>query len=100
MNLRTSSYLLTPSHPAYEEIDRMALNARFLRNYLNYQRRQSFFDKKPFLSELELRKEMTKTKPQEWTNLPSKIARDISRSLDESWRSFFALKKEVPQRKT
>lgn len=98
MNLRTSSYLLTPSHPAYEEVDKLALDARYLRNYLNYRRRQSFFDEKPFLSELELRKEMTRTKPQEWTNLPSKIARDVSRSLDESWRSFFALKKKHPEK--
>ena len=96
---RVHSFILKPSHPAYKTIDDMALNARFLRNYLNYQRRQNFFDKKPFLSELELRKEMTKTKPQEWTNLPSKIARDVSRSLDESWRSFFALKKKFPNEK-
>ena len=90
---------MKPNHPAYKEIDDMALNARYLKNHLNYRRRQRFFNKEKPESELSVRKEMTRTKPQEWINLPSKIARDVSRGLDQEWRSFWSLLKDHKDKK-
>lgn len=90
MHVTATVATITPSHPLYATVDELCWNARALRNKMNYDHRQGFFDnKKP--TELSLRKQYTRDKVSEWSALPAKIARDVSRELDSSWSSFFTL---------
>ncbi|MFE3261480.1 hypothetical protein ACFXPS_33210 [Nocardia sp. NPDC059091] len=77
-------------HPAWPELDRMALAARRLRNAINYDRRQMFFADLEFDENTDRKDRKTTA---EWKALPVKVAREVSRGLDADWRSFAALRK-------
>lgn len=88
---RTHSYVVKSSHPAYAELDQIAYDVRCLRNSLNYDRRQRLFSGEPAESELTVRKRRIAEKDSLWMAVPSKIAREVSRGLDQDWKSFWAL---------
>jgi len=81
-------HIIRKTHPNWTECDQLAFCSKNLFNYANYQIRQSFIWQGKFISYETLASEIKESEPYRF--LPSKVAQQTLRRLDESWRSFFA----------
>ncbi|MVU82232.1 IS200/IS605 family element transposase accessory protein TnpB [Nocardia sp. ET3-3] len=95
LEYRVHTVRVGAEHPAWPELDRMALAARRLRNAINYDRRQMFFADLEFNENIDRKDRKTTA---EWKALPSKVAREVSRGLDADWRSVRVLRRTKGRR--
>ena len=84
----TDRHMIKKTHPNWAECDQLAFCSKNLFNYANYQIRQSFIWQGKFIPYATLASEIKESEP--YRSLPSKVAQQTLKRLDESWRSFFA----------
>lgn len=80
--------IIKKSHQAWEQIDVMSFAAKNLWNAANYCIRQSFLYRHGVPSYNQMDKLMQPT--QQYKALPAKVAQQVLRLLDKSWKGYFA----------
>ena len=94
-------HIIKKSHSLYREIDEVCFLSKNLYNKANYIVRQEFIntskEKQDNLREHavwirynQLQKQLQNEKDFDYTQLPSKVAQHVLKTLDKNWKSFFA----------
>ncbi|MEH2380892.1 MAG: hypothetical protein V7K27_18735 [Nostoc sp.] len=84
--------VIKKSNPAWQEIDVMSFASKNLWNVANYCIRQSFVYGHGVPSYNSMDKLMQPSL--EYKALPAKVAQQVLKSLDQSWKSYFAARAE------
>jgi putative transposase len=79
--------IIKKSHPAWQKIDAMSSSAKNLWNAANYCIRQSFIFGHGVPNYNQMDKLMQPT--QQYKSLPAKVAQQVLRLLDKSWKGYF-----------
>lgn len=86
-------HLIKPTHPFYEECDKLTFLAKNLYNATLYYQRDSFFNK-DFKSYYDVNRVFTHTNQKDYRALPAKVSKCVQQLVDKSFKSYFALVKK------
>ncbi len=90
MNL-VERHKIKPTHPFWQQIDRLCFLSKNLYNYANYIIRQNFIFDQVYLGYNKLY-HLVKGSP-DYQALPAKVSQQVLRLLDKNWKSFFEANK-------
>lgn len=92
--LKTHRVNLKPTHPAIPRLRELAAATTAAWNQMLYRQRQAFFDPEQSVpSALTVRKELVAERHPTYLDVPYKVLRETSRLLQQSWNSYWALRK-------
>ena len=86
-------HLIKPTHPFYEECDKLTFLAKNLYNATLYYQRDSFFNQ-DFKNYYDVNRVFTHSNQKDYRALPSKVSKQVQMLVDKSFKSYFALVKK------
>lgn len=90
MSYCIDTYFIHQGTSAWVECDSICYHSKNLFNQANYRVRQHWLKNKKYLSYNQLQKQLQNEKAECYTSLPAKVSQQVLRSLESSWKSFFA----------
>ena len=92
-NYRRQSIVVKRGSPLFQEIDNLCFKSKNLFNATLYSERQSYFHTGKFKFYNKVNKDFTKSKQSDYRALPAKVSKHTQMKVDETIKSFWALKK-------
>lgn len=89
----TSITKIKRGHMAFKAIDSFCLLSKKLRNKVIWLQREEWKNNKGYIPYRKMVKDLPKNGDADYKALPAKVAQETVRDVDESYQSFFALKK-------
>lgn len=90
----TSLTKIKKSHPLYKEVDSFCLLSKKLKNKIIWLQREAYKNNQGYISFYTMIHELAKNNDPDYRALPARAAQYTAKTVDEMFKSFFALRKK------